>query len=230
VVLAAENLFLRKQLVLYRARPVKLRRASDAMRLALVLWARCCAWREALTLVQPAPLIRGHRQAFRLLSVCVALAVGRRWRVPVNVPSHSTAAWTLPPFQEILAAPHAYRVVLHARDGIYAPGLDAAVAARGVRGLRTPVQAPQANAYCERRLGRLRRECLDFLIPLNEDHLRRILGAWRLHYNRGRTPASLGPGLPQPPPGRPAFLMTGHQLPRDARVVARSILGGLHHE
>jgi len=122
---------------------------------------------------------------FRLLSVCVALAMGRRRRVPVNVPSHPTAAWTLPPFREILAAPHAYRFVLHARDRIYSPGLDAAVAAMGVRVLRTPVQAPQANAYCERRLGSLHRECLDFLIPLSEDHLRRILGAWREHYNRG---------------------------------------------
>ncbi|MGD0267228.1 MAG: hypothetical protein ABSD47_20110 [Candidatus Methylomirabilota bacterium] len=67
VALAAENRFLRKQVVLYRERPVKPRRASDAMRLALVLLARCFAWREALTLVQLATLTRWHRQAFRLL-------------------------------------------------------------------------------------------------------------------------------------------------------------------
>ena len=115
-------------------------------------------------------------------------------------------------------------------DSIYSPWLDAAVAAMGVRVLRTPVQAPTANAYCERLLGSLRRECLDFLIPFGEDHLRRILRVWAVHYNCGRPHASLGPGLPERPPGLPAPPITGHRLPRNARVVARSILGGLHHE
>ncbi len=64
--LAAENLFLRKQLALYRERQVKPRRASDAVRLTLVLLARCFAWREALTIVQPSTLVRWHREAFRL--------------------------------------------------------------------------------------------------------------------------------------------------------------------
>lgn len=65
--LAAENLFLRKQLALYRERQVKPRRASDSLRLTLVLLARCFAWREALTIVQPATLLRWHRNAFRLV-------------------------------------------------------------------------------------------------------------------------------------------------------------------
>jgi putative transposase len=65
-VLAAENLFLPKQLAMYRERQVKPRRASDATRLALVLLARCFAWREALTIVQPATLLPWHREAFRL--------------------------------------------------------------------------------------------------------------------------------------------------------------------
>ena len=64
---AAENLLLRKQLALYREREVKRWRARDSVRLALVLLARCFAWREALMVVQPATLIRWHRQAFRLL-------------------------------------------------------------------------------------------------------------------------------------------------------------------
>ncbi len=64
--LAAENLFLRKPLALYRERQVKPRRASDPLRRTLVLLARSFAWREALTLVQPATLVRWHREAFRL--------------------------------------------------------------------------------------------------------------------------------------------------------------------
>jgi putative transposase len=56
--LAAENLFLRKQLALYRERQVKPRRASDPLRITLILLARCFAWREALTIVQPSTLLR----------------------------------------------------------------------------------------------------------------------------------------------------------------------------
>ncbi len=65
--LAAENLFLRKQLALYRERQVKPRRASDAMRVALVRLARFFAWKQALLIGQPATLIRWHRQGLRLL-------------------------------------------------------------------------------------------------------------------------------------------------------------------
>jgi putative transposase len=130
----------------------------------------------------------------------------------------------------VLAEEHGYRSVLHDRDSIYSPWLDAAVTAMGVRVLRTPAQAPMANAVCERLLGSLRRECLDFLIPLKEHHLLRIPRKWRTHYNRGRPHTSLGPGIPHPPAGLPATPLIGHRLPSDARVVARSILGGMHHE
>ena len=123
---------------------------------------------------------------FRILYVFVALEVGSRRLLHVNATAHPTTVGTLQQFREILAEPHAYRFVLHDRDSIYSPGLDAAVTAMGVRILRTPVQAPRANCYCERVLGTLRRECLDYLIPFGEEHLRRILGAWKVHYNRGR--------------------------------------------
>jgi len=327
--LAAENLFLRKQLALYHERQVKPRRASDPLRLTLVLLARWFAWREVLTIVQPGTLLRWHREAFRLfwrwrsrpgrprlpaelqrliaamardnpswgeeriaaellvklgirvsprtvrrylgrghagggrrasgqrwatfvrnhaqalvagdfcvvvtatfrvLYVFVALEVGSRRLLHVNVTSHPTAAWTLQQFREILAAPHTYRFLLHDRDSIFSPWCDAATSALGVRVLRTPVQTPTANAYCERLLGSLRRECLDFLIPFGEEHLRRMLRIWQLHYNRGRPHASLGPGLPETSPGLPAIPIADHHLPADMRLIARPILGGLHHE
>jgi putative transposase len=64
--LAAENLFLRKQLALYRERGIKPRRATPATRLALIWLARWFDWRQALVVMQPATLIRWHRQGFRL--------------------------------------------------------------------------------------------------------------------------------------------------------------------
>src|SRR6266508_241262 len=64
--LTAENLFLRKQLALYQERHVKPRRVTPATRLTLTWLARCFDWRQALVVVQPATLIRWHRQGFRL--------------------------------------------------------------------------------------------------------------------------------------------------------------------
>ena len=64
--LAAENLFLRKQLALYLERKVKPRRARDATRFTLVLLSRLFAWREALTIVKPDTFIRWHRKGFRM--------------------------------------------------------------------------------------------------------------------------------------------------------------------
>ena len=64
--LAAENLFLRKQLALYVERQVKPRRADDATRITLVILSRLVDWRRALTIVQPATLIRWHRKGFQL--------------------------------------------------------------------------------------------------------------------------------------------------------------------
>jgi putative transposase len=75
--LAAENLFLRKQLVLYRERQVKPRRADDATRIALVMLSNLFDWRAVLTIVKPDTLIRWHRKGFRFLWRWKARAPGR---------------------------------------------------------------------------------------------------------------------------------------------------------
>ena len=78
-------------------------------------------------------------------------------------------------FREALPGDHAYQYLIHDRDSIFSKELDKQVTAMGVRVLRTPVQAPKANSLCERFGGTLRRECLDFLIPFNERHLKAVL-------------------------------------------------------
>jgi hypothetical protein len=95
---------------------------------------------------------------------------------------------------------------------------------------KTPFQAPQANAFCERWIGTVRRECLDFLIPLNARHLWSVLKEWVAPYNRGRPHSSLGPGIPNFGIGHQRAKPCGHHVPIDGQVVAKTILGGLHHE
>jgi putative transposase len=98
----------------------------------------------------------------------------------------------------------------------------------GLRVLKTPVRTPQANAFCERLIGTIRRECLDWLIPFHECHLCGILRAWVTHYNRGRPHAGLGPGIPDAPPTLIRPKPTGHCLPPGGHVIATTVLGGLH--
>jgi hypothetical protein len=82
--LAAENLFLRKQLALYVERQVQPRRATNATRLTLIGLARVIDWRPVLTIVQPDTLIRWHRHAFRLFWRWKSRPRGRP-RIPADV-------------------------------------------------------------------------------------------------------------------------------------------------
>jgi putative transposase len=86
------------------------------------------------------------------------------------------------------------------------------------------------HAFCKRVIGTIRRECLDWLIPLSERHLRRILGEWVVHYNRGRPHANLGPGLREPPPLSHRPPASGHHFPDRHHVETTPIQTGLHHE
>jgi Integrase core domain len=95
----------------------------------------------------------------------------------------------------------------------------------GLRVLITPPQSPQANALCERLIGTLRRECLDFIIPLTETHLRCLLHEWATHYTTGRPHMALGSGIHQPLVSLPAWLCEHrHRWLQPYHVVARPIL------
>jgi hypothetical protein len=120
---------------------------------------------------------------------------------------------------------------LHDRDAIFSTGLGASVTGLGLEVIKTPVRSPKANSPCERLIGTLRRECLDWIIPVTEKHLRKTLLSWSPHYNRGRTHSSLGPGIPDPPPALPVHLQRHrHRFDQSTQIVAHSVLNGLHHE
>ena len=164
---------------------------------------------------------------FRTLYVFVIMELGTRRILNQNVTAHPTAEWTLQQLRDALPGDHPYRFVIHDRDSIFSKALDKRVTDLGVRVLRTPVRAPMANSVCERFGGSLRRECLDFLIPFGERHLKMTVHEWVVHYNRGRPHSSLGPGFPEP--STPTFrtpVTDTNCLP----VTASWRLGGLHHE
>jgi putative transposase len=168
---------------------------------------------------------------FRLLYVFVVIEHHSRRLVHCNVTAHPSAAWTLQQLREAIGFEERYEYLLHDRDSIFANHLDESIERLGVKVLRSPPRSPKANAVRERVIGTIRRECLDWLIPVSEHHLRRILKSWIRHYNGGRPHMSLGPGIP----GSPAITVVPAPSARHRRgesyaVQAASILDGLHHE
>ena len=170
---------------------------------------------------------------FRILYVFVVIEHGSRRLLRVDVTAHPSADWVLQQMREVVGVDNAHRYLLHDRDSIFAQQVDELIKALGLRVLKSPPQSPRANSICERVIGTIRRECLDWMIPLSEAHLRAILKTWVAHYNGGRPHSSLGPGVPGPP--YPEFVnakpsCTRHRLGEGVAVRSKSVLGGLHHE
>jgi len=167
---------------------------------------------------------------FRVVYVLLIMEIETRRIIHLNVTRHATAEWTMQQFRESVVGDEGYKFIIHDRDSIYSKRLDSSLRTLGLRVLRTPYRSPQANAFCERLIGSARRECLDFMIPINEDHVRWIMKQWAAHYNKSRPHSSLGPGIPDPDVPMAELLINRHCVPNDHRIVVKPILGGLHHE
>src|SRR6185295_3733558 len=117
----------------------------------------------------------------RLLFVLVILAHERRRVVHVAVTDHPTAAWTAQQLREAFPWNEAPRYVLRDRDSAFY-GWTTMAAALGMEEILTAPRSPWQNAYVERFIGSIRRECLDHIIIANERGLRRALAAYIEYY------------------------------------------------
>jgi putative transposase len=118
------------------------------------------------------------------------------------------------------------KFLIRDRAGQFTGSFDAVFTAAGVRILASPPQAPRANAVCERVIGTLRRELFDQLLIVNEDHLRRVLTEYVLHYNTGRPHRSLGQLTPAQADTEPPAPINLGEYP----IRRKQVLGGLTHE
>ena len=156
---------------------------------------------------------------YRLLFVLVILAHRRRDIVHIGVTAHPTAAWTAQQLREAFPEDAAPRYLLHDRDHAFG-ALAATATNMAIQEIRTAPRSPWQNAYAERCIGSIRRECLDHVIVVNETGLSRILTRYLEYYERSRTHLSLTKDSPHPRPIAPPTL---------GPVVAIPQVGGLHH-
>ena len=157
---------------------------------------------------------------FRVLFVLVALHHHRRKVVHFNVTEHPTAEWTAQQIVEAFPWDEAPRYLLRDRDGVYGKHFRDRVRGMGIEEVMTAPQRPWQNPYAERLIGSIRRECLDHVIVLNEDHLRRVLRSYFDYYHHWRTHLSLDMDCPEP---------REIQAPHVGEVVEVPEVGGLHH-
>jgi putative transposase len=172
------------------------------------------------------------QRTFRQLYVFVVIEHRSRRLIHCNVTAHPSAAWTLQQLREAVGYEDRYGFLIHDRDSIFAKHLDESIRRLGIKVLKSPPHSPKTNAICERVIGTIRRECLDWLIPLSEAHLRFILKSWIAHYNGRRPPMGLGPGVPDPPVSTRVLPVPNsrHRRGESYAVRGKPILGGLHHE
>jgi transposase InsO family protein len=135
---------------------------------------------------------------FQLLFVLVVLAHDRRRVVHVAVTGHPTAAWTAQQLRNAFPDHEAPRYLLHDRDSVFAD-VATTTAGMNIQTVRTAPRSPWQNAYVERVIGSIRRECLDHVI-VNASGLHRVLTEYVAYYMQARIHLALDK---DPPISRP---------------------------
>ncbi len=157
---------------------------------------------------------------FRVLFVFLAQVHERRRVVHFNVTEHPSALWTAQQIVEAFPENTAPRCMIRDRDGIYGEQFRRRVEGIGTDEVLTAPHLPWQNPYAERLVGSVRRECLDHVIVLGGQHLRRILTRYFSYYHKSRTHLSLGKDAPDP---------RAIQPPSVGKIVELPEVGGLHH-
>ena len=158
---------------------------------------------------------------FRVLFVLVMLTHSRRRLVHFNVTEHPTAEWTARQLLEACALEEEPRYLIRDRDQVYGERFSRQARMLDVREAVIAPRSPWQNAYAERVIGSIRRECLDHLVVISERHLLRILSTYVDYYNQSRTHLSLTKDAPE---------HRTVQRSSEGRVVEVPRVGGLHHE
>jgi transposase InsO family protein len=159
---------------------------------------------------------------FRVLYCFFVIEHGRRRILHFNVTPHPSADWVVQQLRESFAEAAPYRYVILDRDSIFNADVIGFLQATGLEPKRTSIQAPWQNGTAERWIGSCRREILDHIIPVNEEHLRRLIRDYVRYYLEDRVHDSLSKDTPNRRPIEPMPTTYG-------TLISQPRLGGLHH-
>jgi len=157
---------------------------------------------------------------FRLLFVFLILSHDRRRIVHFAVTAHPTAEWAAHQLIDAFPWNTSPPYLLRDRDGSYGGSFPQIIQAMQIQEVLTAPRLPWQNAYVERLIGSIRRDCLDHVLVFNERGLRRILKSYFDYYEKSRTHLSLAKDAPIPRSVQP---------PSFGRVIEIPQVGGLHH-
>jgi putative transposase len=158
---------------------------------------------------------------FRTVFVFVIIELGSRRVVHFRVTRNPTDQWVAQQWREATPFGEGPRYLICDNDKKYGDSFEQVTA--GIEVLKTPYKAPKANATCERFLGSLRRECLDYILILSERHLHRVVKEYMAYFNNARPHQ----GIEQRIPCRPE---RPEAPPVSGTLASRPVLNGLHHD
>ena len=159
---------------------------------------------------------------FQLLYCFFVIEHGRRKILHFNVTQYPDSDWVVQQLREAFPEAAPYRYVILDRDSKFDDEVISFLKATGLKPKRTSIQAPWQNGTAERWVGSCRREILDHVIALNEQHLRRLLRDYVTYYHDDRIHDSLAKDTPHQRP-------VEQRLAANAAVISMPRLGGLHH-
>jgi putative transposase len=190
-------------------------------------------WKQFLTAqardILAADFVHVDTVLLQRIYALIVIEHGTRRAHLAGVTAHPDGSWTTQAARNLLMElghrAASVKFLIRDRAGQFTDSFDAVFTADGTRILASPPRAPRANAVCERMIGTLRRELLDRLLIVNENHLRQILTEYLIHYNEARPHRTLG----QLPPAH-AHIRPPQVDLAEHRVRRKQVLGGLTHE
>jgi putative transposase len=149
---------------------------------------------------------------FRSLFAFFNTLLRSRKVIHVGVTRTPTNAWAAQQLREATPYGHTPKYLIRDNDSKFGPCFAHVAATSGIKILKTPYQAPRANAICERFLGSVRRECLDHVLILQEKQLQRVLHASVASFNQARPHQGIPQRIPQSSGSTPATAHEGTKV------------------
>jgi len=167
--------------------------------------------------------LQSYDALFRTVVVFVIVELESRRVVHFNVTRQPTDAWVAQQLREAKPFDDRPGYLIHDNDGKFGSRFAAVADGSDIELLPTPVEAPRANAICERFIGSVRRECLDHFLILGERHLHRVMKEYVAYFNHARPHQGRAQQIPCA-----TDAIEHHQ--EKGTISSRPVLGGLHHD